>query len=134
MQKCPSGSADLWDASWLWVSYRAHGMHGRAEVSSCRSDPLPKSHQAPALPPAAGAGRRMVIMLWLQWAAGGSSGPGGALPPASAKITSFPDSFSTFHTSLLLGHPSPGWGSLETKSRVSAGVLPGAVPAPTRPQ
>lgn len=72
-------------------------------------------------------------MLWLPRAAGSSSGPGGALLPASAKITSLPGSLSTFHTSLLLGQPDPGWGTLETKSKVSAGGLPDAAQALTLP-
>lgn len=49
MQKRPSGSADL-----RHVSHRVHGTHSRAEVLSCRSDPLAKSCWEPALPPTEG--------------------------------------------------------------------------------
>lgn len=70
-------------------------------------------------------------MLWLPRAADGSSDPGGALPPATAKKMSLPDSLSTFHTSLLLGHPNPVWCTLETERKVSARGLPGAAQAPT---
>lgn len=71
-------------------------------------------------------------MLWLPRAH--SSGSGEGFPSASEKIASLPDSFSTFHTSLLLGHSDPGWGSLDTKSRGSARGLPGAAQAPTLPR
>lgn len=39
---------------WLQVSHRVHGTHSRAEVLSCRSDPLAKSCWEPALPPTEG--------------------------------------------------------------------------------
>lgn len=66
-------------------------------------------------------------------APGSSSGAGGPLPPTSAKIMSLPDGLSTFHTSLLLKDPDLGWSSVETKSMVSAGGLPGAAQAPILP-
>lgn len=66
-------------------------------------------------------------------APGSSSGAGGPLPPTSAKIMSLPDGLSTFHTSLLLKDPDLGWCSVETKSMVSAGGLPGAAQAPILP-
>lgn len=67
-------------------------------------------------------------MLCLPWAAGG-----GALLPATAKIMSLPESLSAFHSSLLLGHFDPGWGTPGTESRVLARGLLGAAQALTLP-